>query len=221
LAPTTATAEAKFIETYNTDLANAIGNCTSRVAKMTASYFGGVLPAPGGASAEHALDAERAVTEYHACMALVDLGGAAAAAMSLVRAIDGYIERTAPFKLAKDPARLPEVGAILYNCAETLRIVSVLLWPFVPAKTGELWRRLGCGQYAAALADKGRGSLAEWTRWGQLEPGTPITAGEPLFPRYQRQGPVNGVSATVGPRYNGGGAEDTSGDGRHGVVHGV
>ena len=182
-------AEAKFIETYNTDLANAIGNCTSRVAKMTSSYFGGVLPAPLAVSDEHRLDAARAVTEYHACMAEIDLGGAAAAAMSLVRGIDGYIERTAPFKLAKDPANLPEVGTILYNCAETLRVVSVLLWPFAPAKIEELWRRLGCGPYAEALADRGRGSLTDWTEWGQLAPGTPITAGEPLFPRYQRPGP--------------------------------
>ena len=185
--------EAKFIETYNTDLANAIGNCTSRVAKMTASYFGGHLPAPGpdaAAGVDHAHRAAQAVAEDRTRADRIDLAGAAAAALGLVRTIDGYIETTAPFRLAKDPARLAEVGTILYNCAETIRIVSVLLWPFAPTKIEELWRRLGCDHYAATLASNGRGALAEWAAWGQLLPGTPIVAGEPLFPRHQPARPL-------------------------------
>jgi methionyl-tRNA synthetase len=180
-------AEAKFIETYNTDLANAIGNCTSRVTKMTSRYFGGTLPhGPHvAAGSGHTHDAEDAVTKYQTSMDRLDLSGAAVAAMVLVRAIDGYIEKTAPFRLAKDPKTLPDVGTILYNCAETLRIASLLLWPFAPTKTEELWRRLGCAHYAEALANHGRGYLAEWAKWGQLRPGTPITDGEPLFPRHQ------------------------------------
>lgn len=180
--------DAKFTETYNTDLANALGNCSSRVAKMTSSYFGGVLPAPqpgSGQDSEHAHAVGAAVADYLARVDRLDLGGAADAALTLVRGIDGYIERTAPFKLAKDPANLPEVGTILYNCAETLRVVSVLLWPFMPTKIEQLWQRLGCGDYARALTD-GRGVEFDlWTAWGGLRPGTPIVSGDPLFPRHQ------------------------------------
>jgi methionyl-tRNA synthetase len=182
--------EAKFVETYNTDLANAIGNCTSRVAKMTGNYFGGALPvsvAHVAADGEHARDAEKAVTDYVARMERMDLSGAADVALGLVRAIDGYIERTAPFKLAKHPANLPEVSTILYNCAETLRIASLLLWPFAPTKTEELWRRLGSSHYVDAVANNGTGKLADWARWGRLQPGASIIAGEPLFPRYKPQ----------------------------------
>jgi methionyl-tRNA synthetase len=183
-------AEAKFVETYNTDLANAIGNCTSRVAKMISRYFGGTLPvsrAHVAADGEHARDAEQAVTDYQARMERVDFSGAADAALGLVRAIDGYIERAAPFRLAKNSANLPEVSAILYNCAETLRIASLLLWPFAPTTTEEFWRRLGCCHYVDAVASNGRGALADWVRWGRLQPGASIVAGEALFPRYQPQ----------------------------------
>ena len=91
--------------------------------------------------------------------------------------------------MAKDPAKLPEVGTILYNCAEAMRIASLLLAPILPGKCQEIWRRFGCDSYAAALKDRGTGRLAEWVKWGQLQPGTPILQGEPLFPRYQVKTP--------------------------------
>jgi methionyl-tRNA synthetase len=97
--------EAKFVETYNTDLANAIGNCMSRVAKMTGNYFGGTLPVSGAhvaADGEHARDAEKAVTDYLARMERVDLSGAADAALGLVRAID-----------VRWPQDLPPLGVIV------------------------------------------------------------------------------------------------------------
>jgi methionyl-tRNA synthetase len=181
-------AEAKFIEVYNTDLANTLGNCLNRITNMTNRYFEGKLPAQGPhvpASEGHAQAAERAVARCLEAIERVQLADATASALDLVRAIDNYIEQTAPFKLAKDPAKLPEVGTILYQCAEAMRIASLVLWPVLPGKIEELWRRLGCPQYAKALANGGRGNLREWARWGQLYPGTPITHGDPLLPRYQ------------------------------------
>ena len=65
-----------------------------------------------------------------------------------------------------------------------------MLWPFIPHKVEDFWRRIGCGHYAEQLnADggKGKGNLDAWVRWGQLEPGTPIEKGDPLFPRYQAE----------------------------------
>jgi methionyl-tRNA synthetase len=180
--------EAKFIEVYNNDLANTLGNCFARISNMTNRYFGGKLPAPAAhveASAEHAHEAELARKRYVAAMDKLDLAGGAAAGLDLVRAIDSYIEQTQPFKLAKDPAKLPEVGAILYHCAEAMRIATLLLWPVIPGKAQEMWRRLGCESYAAALDGKAAGNLTAWAKWGELKPGTTILQGEPLFPRYQ------------------------------------
>jgi methionyl-tRNA synthetase len=106
-------------------------------------------------------------------------------AVNLVSAVDQHIDRTQPFKLAKDESRQHEVPGIMYDCIEALRIASVLLWPFIPDACEAFWQRIGCGHYVDALAHGGRGSLAEWTRWGQLQPGTKIEKGPPLFPRYQ------------------------------------
>ncbi len=179
-------AESKFIEVYNSDLANTLGNCFSRVTNMTSRYFEGKLPAKGphvAASDDHNRDAQQAVSRYRVAMESLDLAAACDAAMELVRSVDGYIEATAPFKLAKDPAKLPEVGTILYNCAEALRIASIMLWPMMPGKIQELWSRMDCVEYITALAQNGQGSFEAWAAWGQLQPGATIVAGQPLFPR--------------------------------------
>jgi methionyl-tRNA synthetase len=180
-------ADSKFIEVYNTQLANTLGNCFSRVLNMTHRYFGGRVPEPAahvGASATYAGSAEQAVARCREAMEQLRLHDAADAALSLVRDVDNYIEQTQPFKLAKDPAKLPEVATILYNCAEALRIASVLLWPVMPRKIEQLWQRLGCEGYGDALR-QGRGDLQAWTPWGQLQPGTQLQQGDPLFPRHQ------------------------------------
>ncbi len=183
-------AEAKFIETYNTDLANTFGNSFSRVSNMTARYFDGKLPAPGeepesAGGIEHDRVIDQAVREYTRAMGALELSKAADAAMGIVRAVDSYIEVTQPFTLAKQADKLPQVGTVLYNCAEMLRVASLLLWPFLPEKVEEMWRRTGCGRYAEALADRGPGDLDNWRRFGGGMPGTEIQKGDPLFPRYQ------------------------------------
>jgi methionyl-tRNA synthetase len=200
-----------FVEVYNSDLANTFGNSCSRVANMIGKYFEGVLPkvlpddplvvptwtkpegtrsrtispAANPSTSEWVAFAQATAVGYVGCFANLKLEFAASSARSIVVEVDSYIENKAPFKLAKDPANLHDVGTILYNCLEALRIASVLLWPFIPDKCEQFWSRIGCGHYAEQLKDKGRGDLAAWVRWGQLQPGTPIEKGEALFPRYQ------------------------------------
>ncbi len=178
-------AHARFIEIYNSELANTLGNCISRVCNMAGRYLDGALPAApeDGAECREAADrAAAAAVEHYEALALDRAGESA---IELVRAVDAYIERTQPFKLARDPAKKDEVGAILARCAEALRIATVLLWPILPNKMAEAWARLGCADYAAALTDRGRGRLDDWLAWGQLPEGTRITQGPALFPRHQ------------------------------------
>ncbi len=180
-------AESKFIDVYNSDLANTLGNCFNRVANMTGRYFDGRLPAPGPSVHADVSCQEAAGVSQEKFVQAFDrfrLDHAAQAALDLVRVIDTYIDQTGPFKRAKDPAKLPEVGTILYSCAEAMRIASVLLWPIMPLKVQQLWRRIGCDHYTQALAGRGRGQLDRWCHWGHLQPGAPVSAGEPLFPRH-------------------------------------
>jgi len=207
-----------FIEVYNADLANTFGNSCSRVSNMIGKYFRGVCPEVSPQSRRDAEgqsgDINHNLIDYHPeeskkeysernnehYMKLLDIAQlygmksmklelAAGTALKLVVSIDKYIEETAPFKLAKDrEANKEEVGTILYNCAEALRIASVLLWPFIPDACEEFWKRIGCDyaeQMEATSGGGGKGNLAEWVQWGQLKPGTPIEKGDALFPRYQ------------------------------------
>lgn len=184
-------AEAKFIEIYNSDLANTLGNCANRVINMTVRYCDGIVQS-------NTFDADQwndetkelhqthinTINANHPNLANCEVEQLCKVAIGLVQAVDKYIEDTAPFKLAKDESKLPEVGTILYNCAEALRIASLLLWPIMPTKCEEIWQRLGCDYAAQIEANGGRGKFDEWVQWGQLEPGAKLTQGDPLFMRY-------------------------------------
>ena len=103
-----------------------------------------------------------------------ELAQAAGAAIGVLREVDGFINRTEPFKLAKDPARRDEVSSILAQCAEAVRIASLLLEPFLPQRMRDL--RVAMGD---TLAD------APWsqrTAWGGLPAGTRLTK-VALYPR--------------------------------------
>ncbi len=184
-----------FADVYNSDLANTFGNSASRVTKMIGKYFDGKLPQtsdryganvpPEGEPALDPATAQAGASALIKSMTRISLEPGGIAGMFVVNQVDSYIEGTSPFKLAKDPAKLPEVGDILYNCAEALRIASVLLWPFIPDACEAFWKRIGCDYAEQMKANGGKGRLDEWVEWGQLEPGAPIEKGAPLFPRYQ------------------------------------
>jgi methionyl-tRNA synthetase len=102
------------------------------------------------------------------------LSTATEGAMGLIRDVDLFINETAPFKLAKDESKHKELGAILYQCLETLRIAMVLLSPVIPNKTKEFHEAIHtelCGNDLQAL-----------TQWGGLRPGTTVSK-VALFPR--------------------------------------
>ena len=89
------------------------------------------------------------------------------------------MDHTAPFKLAKDPAKAARLDEVLYNLAEVCRILAVLLWPFLPGTAARIYAQLGLpgapDQFAAA-------------RWGGLPPGHAIGAPAPLFPKKETAG---------------------------------
>ncbi len=124
-----------------------------------------------------------ALERANAAMDRFELDAAAAEGLGLVRAVDDFISYSAPFTLAK---RLDEhehgtiaLATILYACAETLRVASVLLSPVLPGKTAELWDRWGCAPPAGAtLAD-----LATYRGEHRLRKDAAIGKGDALFMR--------------------------------------
>jgi len=176
--------DAPIAAAYNADLANAFGNCASRVLTMLVLYFDGRVPIPAASASGPLIEAARrestAVVESYAELRVDQ---ACRQALELVRAIDREIDRRRPFVLAREPSSRGELADVLYTCVEALRIATVLLWPVVPSAAEELWQRLNCSAYSDALREHGRGRLDEWIRWGALQPSTVVRDGPPLFPR--------------------------------------
>ena len=170
-------AEARFIEVYNNDLANTVGNAVSRVSNMSDRYLGGCF--------ETVVD-RGPLREQIEALPRDDgpLGlGRIARGLELVRRVDGFVETTQPFRLAKEAGRESEVAAILYQCAETLRIASLHLWPALTEQMEELWRRFSL-PYAEEIG-AGRGDFDTWSALGGLPAGARLEKGPALFPRFQ------------------------------------
>ena len=183
---------AKFVEVFNADLANGIGNSTSRVGNMVGKYFDGKLPLAAADAEKHApkhagwdwkaIVADAAARATGAARGL-DLAAALNAGTELVRKVDGYINVTEPFKLAKvvaaDPARKGELAGILTHCAEALRVAALLLTPAMPKKMAQVLADWSSVPPAGV-------PLAELVRLDgphSLKAGTPITKGAILFQR--------------------------------------
>jgi methionyl-tRNA synthetase len=190
---------AHFVEVYNADLANGIGNALSRVGNMIVKYFDGKVPDPKGVTTLHGRDWPRMIEDevkesiYRANQ--FDVAGAVRQGIELAKRVDGYIGDTRPFSLAKeiagddDPKR-DELAAILYHCAEALRVATLLLEPALPQKMAEAWQTWNW----APPGGKTMLELAEWGGAHSLKPGTTIAKGEALFMRADLEEPAPAVS---------------------------
>jgi methionyl-tRNA synthetase len=163
--------DAGFKARYTAELANSLGNLVNRSLSMLKRYRNGIVPA---ISKELDPDTEKAIGETRALLEGNHLQAALQAIWSLIARGNQYVDHTAPFKLAKDPANAQRLDAVLYNLAETCRILAVLLWPFLPSTAAKIYEQLGL----AGTPDK-----FEAASWGGLAPGHPIGSPAPLFPR--------------------------------------
>src|SRR5208282_6378377 len=135
--------EERVIDRYNSDLANDLGNLTSRVLSMAARYFEGEITAAPGIGTD-ALDI--ALRDTFASLParvapLVEELAFNRALEAIWQALDAankYIVETSPFTLAKEPANLPRVAEILANLVEGLRVVAYTLEPFMPVTSKKI-----------------------------------------------------------------------------------
>ena len=103
------------------------------------------------------------------------------AVMFLITQTDGFITARAPWKLAKEPSEngTVELADILYTAAESIRIITALLYPILPYATARVWAQLGLGDIEAAALNGDLRNL----QWGGLQPGTKLGPLSPIFPR--------------------------------------
>ena len=167
-----------FDARYHSELANEFGNLLNRTVAMIGRYREGTVPADRGDDAELAAEVTECVAAVTAAFDRVDITGAAEEAWRLVRRLNQLVEERTPWVLAKDPARARELDQTLASLAEGLRIVAILLWPYIP------------GSAARALASLGQGSdrpeLAE-AAWGAGSGQSQVEPSGPLFPRIEAE----------------------------------
>ena len=166
---------------YTSELANDFGNLASRLAAMIEKYCEGRVPAVAtDAGLSAALSAT--VAKADAAMVALDFQGGITAMMDFCKKVNGYVTEREPWILAKDEANKAELNEVLYNTAESLRALAVLLHPIMTATTEILWESLGANKSIGALSAQ---SISNVATWGQLPEGTIVTKTPVLFPRLE------------------------------------
>lgn len=164
---------------YNSDLANGLGNLSSRTLSMIHQYRSGVTPAPSaGVKEEIEAAAAGAIATFLSCCEKFEFSKALESVWSLISTLDKFIVEQAPWNLAKgkDADAQARLDSALYTAAEALRIITALLAPILPSSTARIWAQLGMKEPLEQVRlDK--------LRWGQLEPGQQVQRPEPVFPR--------------------------------------
>ncbi|MFQ6092367.1 MAG: methionine--tRNA ligase [bacterium] len=177
-----------FIDRYNNDLANDLGNLLNRTLNMIVQYQGGTVLAPseGGAMDEklkaaciEALPKIRGHfsetgddIEFHSALNHI---------WDIIRRTNRYVDGTAPWALYKEK-RTERLATVLYNTVESLRITALLIAPFMPTTASGLWTQLGLEE---SMPFKSR-TFKEIEPWGRFPAGTKVKLADPLFPKIER-----------------------------------
>ena len=166
---------------YNADLANDLGNLLNRTLGLVSKNFDGI-PEP---TASNSLDdeviqmAKETVSKVDSLMNQLAFDMALEAIWEFVRRVNRYIHQTEVWTLAKSEESKGRMGTILYNSMEALRIIAVLISPFMPATASRICRQIGLDDSSDV---QGLNTIAAW---GGLQSGGAIGKPEPIFPRIE------------------------------------
>ncbi len=175
----------RLIRRYNDDLANDLGNLLNRTLSMIWRYRGGAVPAPVTRAADEGLTAVAGRIPEATAAALdeFDFRAALAATWELVTRANRYVEENAPWVLARrekngDAAAARHLDTVLYNLAESLRLLAFHLSPYLPRAAGQMAQQLGISLEETC-------PYLEAVAWGGFTPGARVARPQPIFPRIE------------------------------------
>jgi methionyl-tRNA synthetase len=162
-----------FGERYESELANEFGNLASRTLSMIDRYRDGIVP-DVGVEAALGSDFDGLREEVSALLDRAEITQALDRIWQRVRRLNRYVEERAPWQLAKDEAKAGELDQTLRSLAEGLRVVTILLAPYIPETTDKLLAALGAQEDSLAAA-----------AFGSQPGGAKVEKLPPLFPKPQ------------------------------------
>jgi methionyl-tRNA synthetase len=170
-----------FVDRYNSDLANDLGNTLSRLVTLSRKAFDGKTPPEPCGDNPLLPVAQEVVMEYRQAMAELAFSRALEALWRLLAQTNQYLVERQPWTLVGESEERARLARILWNGLEALRIVGTGLLPFLPKTMPKLLAAIG-----APLAGEGSGGTLAALAWGGLPTNAPLTAPEPLFPRIDK-----------------------------------
>ena len=174
--------ESALVNRLNSDLANDLGNLVSRSLAMVIKYFKGALHKPSGhLEIDERLrsDASKTVEGVINQMDQLAFSKALIVIWGFIAAVNKYIDESTPWTLAKKEDQTGRLNAVLYNIVDALRVITVLLFPFMPSTAEKIWASLGIKE------DLHTQRLDDITEWGKIGESTTVSKIEPIFPRVE------------------------------------
>jgi methionyl-tRNA synthetase len=149
---------------------------------MIAKYRDGRIPAAGQARGDAEVEAlcARVISGFRAHFEDYSFSRALESVWELIARVNKYIVENEPWAIAGNPAESARLDSVLFHAAESLRVISVLLYPVLPATTQAIWEQLG-------LDGRVRDQRLDALAWGATLAGRQIRGGAALFPRLDKK----------------------------------